>query len=113
MTAKTTGAELKLFYFDDAFWPDGAWHTNEEIEVDGMPLSEDIGIEDVPDGAVVKIAGGVVIGLPNWGDDGPSFEARFKEWRKAQSTVLFVVECAKDKKWAVRAAIRAAGGRIK
>ena len=112
MTAKTTGAELKRFYFDEAFWPEGAWHENEEIEVDGSPLSEDVGIEDVPDGAAVKIAGGVVIGLPDLGDDGPSFEGHFKKWRRAQSTVLFVVECAKDKEGAVRAAIRAAGGRI-
>ena len=96
MTVKTTGAELKRFYFDEAFWSDGAWHTNEEIEVDGSPLSEDIGIEDVPDGAVVKIAGGVVIGMPDWGDDGPSFEGYFKKWRRLQNTASFVVECAKD-----------------
>jgi hypothetical protein len=112
MTVKTTGTELKRFYFDEAFWPDGAWHEDEEIEAYGSPLSEDIGIEDVPDNAVVKITGGVVLGLPDWEDDGPSFEAHFKRWRKAQNAVSFVVECAKDKEEAVRAAIRATGGRI-
>ena len=112
MTVKTTGAEFKRFYFDDAYWPDGAWHEDEEIEVDGSPILEDAALEDVPDSAVMKIAGGTVIGLPDWGDDGPSFEAYFKKWRKAQNTTSLVVECAKDKEDAVRAAIWAAGGRI-
>ena len=62
MSVKTTGAEFTRFYIDDAYWPDGAWHENEEIEVDGSPLLEDDGIEDVPDDAVVKITGGAVIG---------------------------------------------------
>lgn len=112
MTVKTTGAELKRFYFDDAYWPDGTWHEDEEIEVNGSPLSEDSGIEAVPDDAVVKIAGGAVIGLPGCGNEGPSFEGYFKKWRKAQNTVSFVVECAKDNEEVVRAAILAAGGRI-
>ena len=112
MTVKTTGAEIKRFYFDEAFWPEGVWHEDEDIEVNGSPLSEDGSIEEVPDDAVVKITGGAVIGLPGCGNGGPSFEGYFKKWRRAQSTVLFVVECAKDKKGAVRAAIRAAGGRI-
>lgn len=112
MTVKTTGAELKRFYFDNAYWPEGAWHEDEEIEVDGSPLSEDLGIEDLPDDAVVKIAGGAVIGLPGCENGGPSFESYFKRWRKSQNTVSIVVECAKDKEAAIRAAIRAAGGRI-
>lgn len=113
MTVKTTGAEIKRFYFDEAFWPEGVWHEDEDIEVNGSPLSEDSGIEEVPDDAVVKIAGGAVIGLPGCENGGPSFEGYFKKWRRVQNTVSFVVECAKDNEEAVRAAIRAAGGRIK
>ena len=110
MTVKTTGAEFKRFYFDDAYWPDGTWHEDEEIEVDGLPTSEDLAIENIPDTASMRIAGGVVMGLAD--DSAPSVESYFKKWRKAQSTASFVVECAKDKEGAVRAAIRAAGGRI-
>lgn len=110
MTVKTTGAEFKRFYFDEAYWPDGTWHEDEEIEVDGLPISEDLAIEDIPDTAVMKIAGGVVLGLTDGSD--PSVESYFKKWRKAQSTVSFVVECDKDKEGAVRSAVRAVGGRV-
>ena len=110
MTVKTTGAEFKRFYFDDAYWPDGTWHEDEEIEVDGLPISEDLAIEDVPDTASMRIAGGVVMGLAD--GSGPSVESYFKKWRKAQSTVSLLVECDKDKEDAVRSAVRAAGGRV-
>ena len=110
MTTKTTGAEFKRFYFDDAYWHDGMWHEDEEIEVDGLPISEYLAFEDIPDTASMRIANGVVLGLAD--DSGPSFESYFKKWRKAQSTVSFVVECDKDKEGAVRSAVRAAGGRV-
>ena len=110
MSIKTTGAEFKRFYFDDAYWPDGTWHEDEDLDVDGAPIHEDLAIEDIPDTASVKVTGGVVMGLPD--DSAPSVETHFKKWRKAQNTTLFVVECAKDKEESVHAAIRAAGGRI-
>lgn len=110
MTVKTSGAEFKRFYNDHAFWPDGAWHEGEEIEVDGYPLSEDDVIGEVADSAAMKITGGVILGLPNGNE--PSLEGFFKKWRKEQNAVSLVVECGKDKEAAVRAAVRAAGGRI-
>ena len=110
MTVKTTGAEFKRFYFDDAYWPDGTWHEDEKIEVDGLPISEDLALEDVPDTASMRIAGGVVLGLAD--DSEPSFESYFKKWHKAQSTVSFVVECDKNKEGAVRSAVHSAGGRV-
>lgn len=110
MTVKTTGAEFKRFYFDDSYWTDGMWHEDDVVEVDGLPASEDIAFTDLPDAASIKITGGVVMGLAD--GSGPSFEGYFKKWRKAQNTVSFVVECGKDKEADVRAAVRAAGGRI-
>ena len=112
MSVKTTGAELTRFYFDDAYWPDGAWHEYEEIEVNGSPLSEDSGIEEVPDDAVVKITGGAVIGLPGCGNGGPSFEGHFKRWRKSQNTVSFVVECDKKDVDILKTSIRTFGGKV-
>ena len=110
MSIKTTGAEIKRFYLDDAFWTEGVWHKDEEIEVNGSPLSADLGILDLRDDAIVKIAGGAVIGLPGCENDGPSFESFFKKWLRTQNKVLFVVECDKDKEGAVRAAIARATG---
>ena len=38
MTTKTTGAEFKRYYLDDAYWHDGMWHEDEEIEEDPKNL---------------------------------------------------------------------------
>lgn len=112
MAVKTTGAEFKRFYNDPAFWPDGAWHEDEEIEVDGSPISEDLAIEEVPDNAILKLTGGVVLGLPNDDGDGVSLETHFKRWRKAQNTVSFVVECDKKDADVLKTTIRTFGGRV-
>ena len=75
-----------------------------------MPISEDLAIEDIPNTASIRIANDMIMGLADGSE--PSVESYFKKWRKAQSTVSFVVECDKDKEGAVRSAVRAAGGRV-
>lgn len=113
MAVKTNGAEFKRFYNDQAFWPEDAWHEEEEIEVNGSPLLDDCCIEEIPDAATVKITGGVVLGLPNKGrGEGPSLEAHFKKWLRTQNTVSFVVACDKANLDALKVAIRAAGGSV-
>lgn len=109
MPTKTTGSEIKKFYSDPAFWPDNAWHEDELLLVDGAELSPDSDISSIPDAALVTVEGGIVLGLPG---DEPSFETHFRRWRKAQNTVSLLVECDKGSLDAVRAAIRAAGGRL-
>ena len=114
MATKTTGAELKAFYADDAFWQDGAWHDDEEIVVNGVHRTSDQDINEIDDATQVVVANGVVLGLPGINDDNaPSFENHFKKWRKLQSKVFIVVECPKDIVGAVTAAIVAAGGKVK
>lgn len=112
MTVKTTGAEFRRFYDDAAFWPEGAWHEDEEIEVDGAPISDDLAIEDIPESAVLKLKGGVVLGLPDDDGDGVSLESHFKKWRKAQNTVSFVVECDKKDADVLKTTIGTFGGRV-
>jgi len=114
MSTKTTGAELKAFYIDTAFWPDGAYHDDEEIIVDGVNHTPFQDMLDIPDSSDVRISNGIVLGLPGVDDDNaPSFEAYFKRWRKQQATSFIAVECNKDKFDAVVAAIIAAGGKVK
>lgn len=112
MTTKATGAELKAFYSDKAAWPgeDGdTWHDDELILVEGAKVE---GYENIPDDAKVTIEGGVVFSK-SWDDESaPSFETHFKRWRKTQNTAFLAVECPKDKLDAVKAAIRAAGGKV-
>ena len=112
MTTKTTGAEFKRFYMDEVYWPqdDGnTYHEDETVLVNGAEHDGDY--DTIPDNALVTIDGGIVLG-PQWDGDEPSFETYFKRWRKLQSTASMVVEVGRAKEDALRAAIKAAGGKI-
>lgn len=114
MATKTTGAEIKRFYNDPDYWPEdegNTYHDDESITVDGVPMDNEKGIAGIPDASVVTVSGGVVFG-PKWNGDEPSFETYFKRWKKAQTSVSFVVECDIAKHDAVVAAIKAAGGKV-
>lgn len=107
MSVKTTGFELKQFYNDPAFWPDGVWHEDEEVIVDGVIWSDDL--NNIPDEALVKVSYGMVF---NDTDDEPSFETYFKRWRKTQTTTTFTVTCENSLLEPLKNAIRAVGGKI-
>lgn len=113
MGVKASGAELKAFYNDVVFWPPGegnTWHEDESVTVNNQTWEGEY--TDVPDNAQVVIDGGIVFSTKWEEGDAPSFETYFKRWRKAQSTAFLSVECPKDKEAAVRAAIKAAGGKV-
>lgn len=107
---KTTGAEFWRFYNDDKFWPDGAWHDDTLVKVNGEVI-DDYEPKNIPDNAQVLIDGGVIF-MDEHGDENVAFESHFRKWRKAQDTESIVIECPKDKIDAVKAAIKAAGGKI-
>lgn len=112
MTTKTSGAEFKRFYADTKYWPDNGavWHEDEEVFVNGQRVEEySLDVSNIADSDRITIAYGVVFGVSE-GDD-ISFETYFKRWRKEQTTVTLVVECDRAKADAVKAAIKAAGGR--
>jgi len=109
MAVKTTGAEFKAFYSDESIWPEDSWHDDAILSVDGVDQSDGIDVDTLSDTATVMIEGGYVKGLE---DEEPSLEAYFKRWRKKQNTVMFAVSCDKSVADAVKAAIRAAGGKV-
>jgi len=112
MTVKTTGAEFKRFYEDGAWWDNDSgniWVEDEVITVDGQEQTDGVDLNALSDGALVVITGGYVYGLDG---DEPSLEAYFKRWRKQQNTASFLVECDISKLEAVKAVIKAAGGRV-
>ena len=112
MTVKTTGAEWKRFYGDDSAWPEGAYHADEEITVDGKELDWEVDMMSVSDSAVLSIFGGIVH-LKDDDNNGPSLEAHFKRWQKQQNTALILCEAPKDRAEDVKTAIIAAGGKVK
>lgn len=114
MSVKTTGAEFKQFYEDERFWPqdDGkTWHDDEVITVNGVVLSDGVDTDRMPDDALVTVEGGMVFS-PQWDGNEPSLEAYFKRWRKLQTTRTVLVECDAANLDAVKAAVKAAGGRV-
>ncbi|HGK7311135.1 hypothetical protein [Aeromonas caviae] len=111
MTTKTTGLEFKRFMADKVLWPGDIWHEDAAISVDGVHMPDGVDVENLSDSAVVRIDGGAVFG-PQWDENEPSLETYFKRWRKQQTTTVFVVECDSSKLEDVKAAIKAAGGRV-
>lgn len=110
MAIKTTGAEFWRFYNDDKFWPAGAWHDDTVMTVNGEVV-DDYTRETIPDNAQVVVDGGVIF-LDEDGDRYVNFDNHFRKWRKAQDTVSIVVECSTAAADAVKAAIKAAGGKV-
>ncbi|WP_330544667.1 hypothetical protein V0242_25350 (plasmid) [Aeromonas hydrophila] len=111
MTTKTTGLEFKRFMEDKVLWPGDIWHEDAAISVDDVHMPGGVDVENLSDSAVIRIDGGVVFG-PQWDENEPSLETYFKRWRKQQTTTVFVVECDSSKLEDVKAAIKAAGGRV-
>lgn len=108
---KVTGGEWNRFYAEAEAWPDGAWHEDEEITIDGKALPDDFDLSAVPDAAILTLTGGVVY-LKEL-EEGPSLETLFKRWRKRQTTTVLVVEVPHEAVEAVRAAIASAGGKVR
>ena len=108
---KVTGAEWNRFYADAQAWPEGAWHEDEELTVDGEEPPEDFDLAAVPDASMIAVSGGVV--YLDGVEELPSLEAHFKRWRKRQTTTVLVVEVPNKAVDSVRAAISAAGGKVR
>ena len=112
---KTTGAEFKRFYSDEAFWKDGLFHEEEMILVDGENVCDEFGcssfdLSEVADNAKMEISEGIVY-KDNY-EEVANFEGYFRKWRKLQTTVFLTVEAPKDKADAIKAAIKTAGGKV-
>ena len=113
MATKTTGAEWSAFYDDKSSWPDGAWHEDEIVTVNGIEVDTSyFDASKLSPTAKVTVSGGIVF-LASDATDGPTLEAHFKGWRKRQSTVFMTVEVSKVNAVKVQAAITAAGGKWK
>ena len=106
---KASGAMFKRFYSDDSAWPEDSWHEDEELLVNGE-IHGDGSFDDISDDATIVLSGGVVFGLPNGTET--SMELHFKRWLKRQTTTVVLVECDQSAVDQVKAAVKAAGGRV-
>lgn len=105
---RTTGLEWNRFYADKEVWKGDTYHDDTVLIVDGQQVDD---FENIPVNATVKIEAGYVVVDGINSENTPSMESVFKAWSKRQNTCTLCVECSRDKRDAVVAAIKKAGGR--
>lgn len=110
MSVKTTGSLFKKFYADATVWLEGYYHDDTVITVDGKLDEGYVDLSEVKDAAVIVVSSGWIID-----GDGAAvvdFGTALKRWLKKQDTVSLIVECDASQVEAVKAAIKAAGGKV-
>ena len=109
MSVKTTGAVFKKFYDDPSVWLEGYYHDDTVIMVDGNP-DDDTDLSEVKDASVIVVHSGWIINAE--GDAVVDLGTALKRWLRKQGTVSLIVECDASQVEAVKAAIKAAGGKV-
>ena len=108
----TTGVLWKLFYTDKDSWPDGAYHDDTRLKINGEDQDPDIEYEDVADDAAIEILCGYVM-LPDGSDR--DLQKHFKKWLdkfNGNEVVIGSFRAPKSKLESVRKAIIDAGGEL-
>ena len=110
-TVKTTGAVWNIFYADKEAWPEGAYHDDTLLAINGKD-DPDGELENLPLDATVEIRCGYVM-FPDGADRdlGEHFEKWLAE-QSGQGIVIGSFRVTNDKVDAVRQAILAAGGEL-
>ena len=111
MTVKASGIEVKAFYSDPEYWPEGVWHEDEILEIDGILVEEgSVDLSIISDTCIVSISDGYVTNKE--GKDLGSFEKYFKRWRKSQDSVFLLIEIKKNNIETMELIIKSNGGKI-
>ena len=111
MSVKATGAEIKAFMNDDEFWSQKgeSWAEEVEFEINGS-VSYDLNTDTLNDDDQIKLVDGYVVMEQE--EEAVSLTTFFRRWRKTQTTAYLSVEVPKDKADIIKAAIKAAGGKV-
>lgn len=110
-TVKTTGAIWNVFYADKAAWPEGAYHDDTLLAINGKE-DPDGELEKLPLDATVEIRCGFVM-FPD--GSGADLGEHFAKWQAKQlcsGVALGSFRVAMDRLQEVRQAIFAAGGEL-
>ena len=104
-----TGAEIKEFW-ENGF-PETHYHDDSDIEIDDISTGE-FALEPTEKYDLSRMGYLYKHNAAAYEPD-MSFQQAFLKWRKARTTAVLVVEVAKEKEADLRAAIEAAGGKVK
>lgn len=110
MAIKLLGAEWKKFYLSEEMWPNGWYHEDAEIEVNGILSDNTVDLGTVEDTAIITVGGGDVYDAEcNLVE---SLASKLKKWRKGNNTTYMAVSIDTSKAEELKAAITALGGKI-
>lgn len=119
MPTKTTVAEFRDFYNDDAVWPNEAWYEDLAITIDGKSVEDVFDWGNLPPeilpSATMTISGGVIFRPKSKGamdTDELCMETAFKRWRKAKTATTLVATIPNEKVEAFKAYVEEIGGRL-
>ena len=111
MAIRMIGAEFRKYYADEAFWPEGYFHDDAAITINGRQ-DDDGDLTAVQDTDDIEISGGSVYAF-DFSTRVSSMERHIQDWRKLQTTRTLLVEAPVDQLESVMTAIRDAGGTIR
>jgi hypothetical protein len=117
---KTTVAEFRDFYNDEAVWANDAWYEDLAITIDGAPLDNDdvdwsSPPASIPLSSLMTISGGVLLRPKTKGSsqcDGLDMEREFKRWRKSRTVTTVSVTVPNDQVEPLKAYIASVGGKV-
>lgn len=111
MTVSMTGQQWKAFYADEAYWPEGRYHDDEIILLNGTPGRAPVEAHlDIKDTDQITVAYGDVMSKGNvYFADLVEYA---KEWLDKVTKTQILVQCPDDKVSAVVQAILDAGGEV-
>jgi hypothetical protein len=89
MGVRATGKEFKSFYEDKRWWPEGVWHDEEEIYIDGVMVRCDFELCGAGDESLVLIKGGYV--ATDGGKNLGTLADYFRKWRHDQKVASGVI----------------------
>lgn len=108
MTTKTSGAEFKQFYRDEKYWPNGSYHDDSVITLNGVEVDGDTDLSTADDDSLIVIESGFVY----LSDRDVDLENHFLDWRSKQRVRTILVHAEAEKFDAIVAAVEAAGGKV-
>lgn len=111
MIVTMTGQQWKAFYADETYWPEGRYHDDQIVHLNGtasnVPVSDHLSVKDTDE---VSVTYGDVL------DKGNVYVADLveyaKEWLDKVTKTQLLVQCPDDKVSAVIEAILEAGGEV-
>lgn len=110
---QTTGFELKAFYQDSKFWPEGGvtevWHEEVSLIINGK-TDHSPDIHNIEDSASVEILNGGV--MSNDDTVSEDFDSYFLKWKEQQTNTNVICNIPKEKLEAFKALVAEFGGTI-